>query len=499
MSKITCDKKLVGRLIGTQGTTIRRLQHDSGCNITVENASHSGQSNSVTIQISSPDTRKIHNALQAVNQILYPPCIRLKCSNKQYIGNLIGTRGCNIRRLQEETGAKIDIDSNSNPAIITVTGFTEHIRKDAAAKVLHIIEPPHATFQCSSTRRVGRLIGPNGRTIKRLENDTKTRIQVITEGKKREHNEVVVVDISGETIDNVEQALAFVKAILTPMTLELTATKSVAGYIIGENGENIKELTRYLNRVVCGGGSMSGKGRDGDDGKYEYKTTDSSSFEQKQRRIAVDEAATVDPLTPFVELEILGTWYDDDERTITLQLQSNDSEILHQCSRFVQHEIDAALRSQDYVGEEGKQLRAEAHQWSARRSKLLDASQQAYVAGNKEDASRLAVEGRHAGEKMRQANIAARDSIYARRNAGTNVQFLDLHGLYVQEALYYLEHVLSKLLSNDRVDQLECVTGAGHHSPYGHSKIKQAVHNVVVEKLGLQYEVKNEGSYLIYC
>jgi hypothetical protein len=39
---------------------------------------------------------------------------------------------------------------------------------------------------------------------------------------------------------------------------------------------------------------------------------------------------------------------------------------------------------------------------------------------------------------------------------------------------------------------------AGHHSPMGHGKIKEAVHELV-ERLGLRYEIKNEGCYMIYC
>ena len=56
--------------------------------------------------------------------------------------------------------------------------------------------------------------------------------------------------------------------------------------------------------------------------------------------------------------------------------------------------------------------------------------------------------------------------------------------------------------SEDDVDfespVLECVTGAGHHSPLGISRIKASVHELV-DSLGLRCEVKNAGSFLIYC
>ena len=47
-------------------------------------------------------------------------------------------------------------------------------------------------------------------------------------------------------------------------------------------------------------------------------------------------------------------------------------------------------------------------------------------------------------------------------------------------------------------DNLECVTGAGHHSPSGLAKIKPAVHDLVVG-MGLRYEIKNEGTYIVHC
>lgn len=44
---------------------------------------------------------------------------------------------------------------------------------------------------------------------------------------------------------------------------------------------------------------------------------------------------------------------------------------------------------------------------------------------------------------------------------------------------------------------LECVTGAGHHSRLGESKIKPAVEELV-KTLNLRYEPKSAGAFLIY-
>ena len=464
---LTCSTKYVGQLIGPRGSTIKRLQQETGARINVDS-----QSQPCTITISASTQDIVDNAVLSVNNIIHPKEIVIICKNSEFIGQLIGPRGSNIRRLQEETGARIDVNSNASPPIITITGSTAAIRKNAELEINNIIHPPQVVIECQSSKRLGRLIGPKGSTIKYLQEMTGTRINVTD---NTTNGGTVVVKISGTMNDNVVKAQKYVKGLLDPYTMELTCVKEVAGAIIGDHGENINELKSYLNKNICQNSSHG----------YEYKTNATPNQSEN-------------PLQMYVDVDILGAWYDDDERTITVQVLSNDESILKQCATLVQHEIDAAVRSQDYTGEEGKKLRDQANAFSAKRSRLLDLSQQAYVNGNGEEARRLANEGKEAGESANQCNVLARDVIYKYRNAGKENTFLDLHGLFVKEALYYLELVLMTFLSNDVVDTLECVTGAGHHSPMGHGKIKEAVHELV-ERLGLRYEIKNEGCYMIYC
>ena len=126
-------------------------------------------------------------------------------------------------------------------------------------------------------------------------------------------------------------------------------------------------------------------------------------------------------------------WHDDDERTITLQLKSNDREALRLSQKVVQSEIEAIFSAQDYIGEEGASLRAEANRCALRRGRCLALSQHAYDQGDRAEAKRLSDKGKAEGEQMRLANVQARNAIYAHRNAGKDpLLFLDLHGLYVQ-------------------------------------------------------------------
>jgi rRNA processing protein Krr1/Pno1/DNA-nicking Smr family endonuclease len=474
-----CDSKYVGQLIGPRGATIRTLQQVTGARIDVNS-----RSNPCTINISGPTKEICEHALTLIREIINPPVIQLTCTQPQFIGLLIGPRGSNIRKLQEDTGARIDVDSKASPAMITITGPSEEVRMKAKEKVLTIIQPPQANFHCSSNKRLGRLIGPKGSTIKRLQEMTNTRIlvndQSVNGSGEGTKDCGVIINISGTTIDGVERARSLIQGILTPLTMNLTAPKDVASGLIGDHGGNIEELRNHCNELI---------------GQHYMESKLESKFETK---VTVEYYSQVDPLIPYIEIELLGAWYDHDERTITVQLESNYQNVLETCKDIVQHEIDAVVRSQDYIGEIGAAHRKEANKLSMQRSALMEASQKAFINGDREEAKKLSEEAKIMGEKMKEANKLARDAIYIHRNKGKEDTFLDLHGLYVQEALYYLNIVLNKFLSNDVEDQLECVTGAGHHSPMGIAKIKKAVTDLC-NTLGLRCKLKNEGAFIIYC
>ena len=152
-------------------------------------------------------------------------------------------------------------------------------------------------------------------------------------------------------------------------------------------------------------------------------------------------------LTLFFWSIALQVWHDDDERTITLQLKSNDSDALRLSQKVVQSEIAAILKAQDYIGEEGASLRAKANRCAMRRGRCLALSQHAYEQGDRAEAKRWS----ELGEQMRLANVHARNAIYAHRNAGKDpLLFLDLHGLYVQVGTFLVALLLAKVQRCDK-------------------------------------------------
>ena len=96
---------------------------------------------------------------------------------------------------------------------------------------------------------------------------------------------------------------------------------------------------------------------------------------------------------------------------------------------------------------------------------------------------------RCAGQK---APDQAAHAIYLHRTGADN--YIDLHGLFVEEALRFLKERLKTFAPGEK---LEVVTGAGHHSEDHQAKIKPAV----IEYLGkknLRWEELNAGDLLVY-
>ena len=78
--------------------------------------------------------------------------------------------------------------------------------------------------------------------------------------------------------------------------------------------------------------------------------------------------------------------------------------------------------------------RQQASQHAQRRGELLHQSQQAYQAGRGQEAHELSLQGKEQGRLMEEANAKASAAVYQANNMSSEVDVIDLHGLYVKEA-----------------------------------------------------------------
>lgn len=116
------------------------------------------------------------------------------------------------------------------------------------------------------------------------------------------------------------------------------------------------------------------------------------------------------------------------------------------------------------------------------RNKFLQSAAQAWNRNDARAAKALSLRGQAENEAMRRCHREAARQLYEERsqhlaNSGlddaTEELYVDLHGLHPEEAVKYLDQILTKHSTEDRI--LYAITGTGHHSKNGKDKVGKAV------------------------
>merc|ERR1712232_1186542 len=99
---------------------------------------------------------------------------------------------------------------------------------------------------------------------------------------------------------------------------------------------------------------------------------------------------------------------------------------------------------------------------------------------------------------MEKARADAAAAIFKAKNSGYGKDQMDLHGLYVNEALSYLSDRLDATDELLRKGELELtiITGAGHHTEQGKARIKPEVIKLLHER-GYPFTEQPGGGILI--
>jgi len=151
--------------------------------------------------------------------------------------------------------------------------------------------------------------------------------------------------------------------------------------------------------------------------------------------------------------------------------EEDDNSVLSNSSRpFVQSGIPteaASLRNQ------ARQLMLEARAASKQ-------SQFEYRSGFKSQAKVLSIQKTALYRQMDERNQQAAELIFEHFNRNRPNKIIDLHGLYVAEALKYLQDKLKECRSKN-ILQLTVITGMGNNSPNRIAKIKPEVEKFVRE------------------
>lgn len=147
--------------------------------------------------------------------------------------------------------------------------------------------------------------------------------------------------------------------------------------------------------------------------------------------------------------------------------------------------LDAAQKIRDKAGEEAK-LRGECY----------EKSKKEFESGDKGKAKELSEEGKKHDEMMKKYNKEAADAFFAAHNKGRDQMTIDLHGLYVEEAM---ERLKARIEAIGRKGTFVIIWGAGNHSEGGVRKIKPAVVDYLNgEKFNFADDTPNHGCCTVY-
>ncbi|RLV90171.1 Smr domain-containing protein [Spathaspora sp. JA1] len=138
-------------------------------------------------------------------------------------------------------------------------------------------------------------------------------------------------------------------------------------------------------------------------------------------------------------------------------------------------------------------LRDEANKHRVKSEQLSQKSQSAHNSGDEKLAEELLEQSEKVMDQSISFNNQAADYVFRENNEGKRGDEIDLHGLYVREAIWFLQRRISREVG---MGPLRVITGTGSHSPFGISKLMPAVEDLC-EEMGWQYRITKTNAVLI--
>lgn len=124
--------------------------------------------------------------------------------------------------------------------------------------------------------------------------------------------------------------------------------------------------------------------------------------------------------------------------------------------------------------EEYQRLRKKAEEAYKKREQLSHESQTAYQRGDKKLAHELSERSKAQLKIAEDFNMQAAEYVFVENNADSSSNEIDLHGLYVKEALFILQKRIKFAIKHNE-PQLNVIVGKGLHSQNGIAKLKPSI------------------------
>ncbi|TFK75272.1 DUF1771-domain-containing protein [Pluteus cervinus] len=142
-------------------------------------------------------------------------------------------------------------------------------------------------------------------------------------------------------------------------------------------------------------------------------------------------------------------------------------------------------------------LRAQANEEGDKMARCFQESHEAYARGDGAAAKALSNEGKAHRASMEQLNDQASHLVFREHNDNRPPGEIDLHGLYVKEAIAFTDQALVNAKNNGSTE-LRIIVGKGLHSAGGAAKVKPAIAELMQKhRLRAQFDPHNAGVLIV--
>ncbi|KAI0051225.1 DUF1771-domain-containing protein [Auriscalpium vulgare] len=142
-------------------------------------------------------------------------------------------------------------------------------------------------------------------------------------------------------------------------------------------------------------------------------------------------------------------------------------------------------------------LRARANVEGDAMGRAFDESHTAYERGDGARAKELSNEGKAHQREMERLNAEASEWIFRENNTDSGPGEVDLHGLYVKEAITYTDRAIQEARQRGE-SELHLIVGKGLHSANHNAKIKPAIEELMLKhNLVAALDPQNSGVLIV--
>ncbi|KIP11519.1 hypothetical protein PHLGIDRAFT_17924 [Phlebiopsis gigantea 11061_1 CR5-6] len=130
-------------------------------------------------------------------------------------------------------------------------------------------------------------------------------------------------------------------------------------------------------------------------------------------------------------------------------------------------------------------------------ARAFEASHQAYARGDGAGAKELSNQGKRHQAEMERLNREASEWIFVENNKDSARGEVDLHGLYVKEAIAYTDRAINEAKARGDTE-VHLIVGKGLHSKSGTAKIKPAIEDLMRKhQLVAELDPHNAGVLIV--